>query len=385
MPAAARDAVVAASSYRQADVSDPRSVAAVVAGDGPLAVYLALPPAVFPGAVSALHAAGLPAGSRIVLEKPFGVDLASAVALNRLLAEGMSEEEVFRVDHFLAMTTVRNVLGFRLANRVLEPLWNSNHIARVDIVWDESLALEGRAGYYDGVGALKDMVQNHLLQLFCLVAMEPPVSLGERDLRDRKVDVLRSVRPLTDDDVLRHSRRARYSAGRIGDRRVPAYADEDGVDPDSRTETLAEVELRINNWRWPDTTFRLRSGKALGRDRKEVAVYFREVPPLPFWHESASPDVLRFGLEPEGLTLELTGIGSRRGELTRLSLAAAIEPAELPAYGNLLLDILNQNAALSIRDDEAEESWRLLTPVLDAWSKDLVPLEEYPAGSGGPA
>jgi glucose-6-phosphate 1-dehydrogenase len=385
LPSAARDTIVAGSSYRRADVGDPRSVAAVIAGEGPLAAYLALPPSVFPSAVSALHGAGLPAGSRIVLEKPFGVDLASAVALNRLLAEGMSEEEVFRVDHFLAMTTVRNVLGFRLANRVLEPLWNSNHIARVDIVWDESIALEGRAGYYDGVGALKDMVQNHLLQLFCLVAMEPPVSLGERDLRDRKVDVLRSVRPLTDDDVLRHSRRARYSAGQIGDLRVPAYVDEDGVDPKSRTETLAEVELRLNNWRWPDTVFRLRSGKALGRDRKEVAVYFREVPPLPFSQASASPDVLRFGLEPEGLSLELTGIGSRRGELTQLSLAAQIEPSELPAYGHLLLDILNQNAALSIRDDEAEESWRLLTPVLDAWAKDLVPLEEYPAGSGGPA
>ena len=386
LPSTARDAVVAATSYRRTDVGDPRSVAAAVAGDGPLAAYLALPPSVFPSAVSALHAAGLPAGSRIVLEKPFGVDHASAVALNRLLAEGMSEEGVFRVDHFLAMTTVRNVLGFRLANRVLEPLWNSSHIARVDILWEESIALEGRASYYDGVGALKDMVQNHLLQLFCLVAMEPPVSLGERDLRDRKVDVLRSVRPLTEDDAVRHSRRARYSAGQIGDRRVPAYVDEDGVGPQSRTETFAEVELRLNNWRWPDTVFRLRSGKALGPERrKEVAVYFREVPPLPFWHASASPDVLRFGLEPEGISLELTGIGSRRGELTRLSLAAQIEPSELPAYGHLLLDILHQNAALSIRGDEAEESWRLLTPVLDAWSKDLVPLEEYPAGSAGPA
>jgi glucose-6-phosphate 1-dehydrogenase len=385
VPSAARNGVVAASVYRHADVSDPRSVAAAVAGDGPLAAYLALPPAVFPRAVSALHAAGLPAGSRIVLEKPFGVDLPSAMALNRLLAEGMSEEEVFRVDHFLAMTTVRNVLGFRLANRVLEPLWNSSHISRVDIVWEESLALEGRAGYYDGVGALKDMVQNHLLQLFCLVAMEPPVSLGERDLRDRKVDVLRSVRPLSHDDVLRHTRRARYSAGQIGDRRIPAYVDEDGVEPDSRTETFAEVELRLNNWRWPDTTFRLRSGKALGRDRMEVAVHFRDVPPLPFWHESAPPDVLRFGLEPESISLELTGIGDRRGELKQLTMAAQIERSELPAYGHLLLDILNQNAALSIRGDEAEESWRLLTPVLDAWAKDLVPLEEYPAGSGGPA
>jgi glucose-6-phosphate 1-dehydrogenase len=385
LPSAARHAIVSASAYRHVDVSDDRSVAAAVAGEGPLAAYLALPPAIFPAAVSALHAARLPAGSQIVLEKPFGEDLASAVALNRLLAEGTSEDQVFRVDHFLAMTTVRNVLGFRLANRVLEPLWNSAHIERVDIIWEESLALEGRAGYYDGVGALKDMVQNHLLQLFCLVAMEPPVSLGARDLRDRKVDVLRSVRPLTVDDVTRHTRRARYSAGRIGDRSVPAYVQEDGVDPESRTETFAEVELRLDSWRWPDTMFRLRSGKALGSDRMEVSMHFRHVPHLPFWHAEASPNVLRFGLEPESLELELTGIGARRGELTTLTLAAALEPSELPAYGQLLYDVLNQDTALSIRGDEAEESWRLLTPVLDAWSKDLVPLEEYPAGSGGPA
>ena len=385
VPLAAREAVVSAATYRRADVGDPRSVAAAIEGGRPLAAYLALPPSVFPSAVSSLFAAGLPEGSRIVLEKPFGEDLASAVALNRLLAEGMSEQAVFRVDHFLAMTTVRNILGFRLANRVLEPIWNSAHIDLVDIVWDESLALEGRAGYYDGVGALKDMVQNHLLQLFCLVAMEPPVGLGERDLRDRKVDVLRTVRPLTVDDVVRRTRRARYASGRIGDRRVPAYVDEDGVDPESRTETLAQVELTIDNWRWSGTTFRLRSGKALGRDRKEVALHFRQVPHLPFWNADAAPNVLRFGLEPESLDLELTGIGARRNVLTPLTLAATVEPSELPAYGQLLLDILNEDAALSIRGDEAEESWRLVAPVLDAWSKDLVPLEEYPAGSDGPA
>jgi glucose-6-phosphate 1-dehydrogenase len=385
LPADARQAIVAASSYRMVDVRDRDSVAPVIAGDGPVAAYLALPPAVFPAAISALFSAGLPEDSRIVLEKPFGEDLASAVALNRLLAEGMSERAVFRVDHFLAMTTVRNILGFRLANRVVEPIWNSSHIARVDIVWEESLALEGRAGYYDGVGALKDMVQNHLLQLLCLVAMEPPVGLGERDLRDRKVDVLRSVRSLALDDVALHTRRARYAAGQIGDRRVPAYIDEDGVDPDSRTETFAQLELKLDNWRWPGTTFRLRSGKALGRDRKEVAVHFREVPQLPFWNLSATPNVLRFGLEPESIAMELTSLGPWTGRLAPLTLAAMIEPPELPAYAHLLLEVLNQHAALSIRGDEAEESWRIVEPVLDAWSKDLVPIEEYPAGSDGPA
>jgi glucose-6-phosphate 1-dehydrogenase len=256
----------------------------------------------------------------------------------------------------------------------------------VDIVWEETLALEGRAGYYDSVGALKDMVQNHLLQLLCLVAMEPPLTLGERDLRDRKVDVLRSVRPLTDRDAARRTRRARYTAGRIGDRAVPSYADEDGVDPGRRTETFAEVELELDSWRWSGTTFRLRSGKALGQDRKEVAVRFRPVPHLPFGHEGrARPNVLRFGLEPEGMTLDLTGIGSRAPVFTPLSLTARPDPSELPAYGRLLLDALRGDPALSIRGDEAEESWRVLTPVLDAWERDVVPLREYPAGSPGPA
>ena len=385
LPSDARRAIARTASYHRADVGDHRDVAAAVAGDGPLAAYLALPPAVFPGAVSALFDAGLPPGSRIVLEKPFGVDLASAAALNSLLAEGMSEQEVFRVDHFLAMTTVRNILGFRLANRVLEPIWNSAHIDRVDIVWEESLALEGRAGYYDGVGALKDMVQNHLLQLLCLVAMEPPVSLGERDLRDRKVDALRSVRPLSGDDVVRRTRRARYTGGQIGDRRVPAYVDEDGVDPGLGTETFAQVDLRLDNWRWQDTTFRLRSGKAFSRDRKQVVVHFRPVPHLPFWGVSAAPDVLRFGLEPESLALELSSLGPWTGRLQPLTLAAEMKAPELPAYAYLLSGVLNQEAALSIRGDEAEESWRLVTPVLEAWAKDLVPMEEYPAGSDGPA
>jgi glucose-6-phosphate 1-dehydrogenase len=385
LPASVSQAIVSASRYLQADVTDPASVAAVIDGEGPVAAYLALPPAVFPAAVSALHDAGLPPGSRIVLEKPFGEDLQGAVELNRLLADTVPEQAVFRVDHFLAMTTVQNLLGTRLANQVLEPIWNAAHIARVDIVWDESLALEGRAGYYDWVGALKDMLQNHLLQILCLVAMEPPLSLGERDLRDRKMDVLRSVRPLTDADVAQRTRRGRYLAGRIGDRQVPAYAGEEGVDPARRTETFAQAELELDNWRWAGTVFRLRTGKALRRDRKEVAVHFRPVPHLPFGHTGeAHPNVLRFGLDPETLSLELTGIGATARKLVPLTLGARLDPPELPAYGRLLLDVLDGNAALSIRDDEAEESWRVVTPVLSAWSKDLVPLEEYPAGSDGP-
>jgi glucose-6-phosphate 1-dehydrogenase len=273
-----------------------------------------------------------------------------------------------------------------LANRVLEPIWNSAHIEQVEIIWEESLSLEGRADYYDHVGALKDMVQNHLLQLLCLVAMEPPISLGERDLRDRKVDVLRSAHPLHDEDVAARTRRARYRAGRVGDRDIPAYVEEDGVTPAHGTETFAEVTLELDSWRWSDTRFRLRTGKAMGQDRKEVVVHFRPVPHLPFQGLAASvSNRLRFGLEPEGLILELTGTGpSVAASLVPLTLSAEMEPPELPAYGRILLDVLCGNSALSIRADEAEEAWRILTPVLDGWSRDLVPLNEYEAGSNGP-
>ena len=386
LPAAARRAVVSASEYHRADVTDPADLSAVVSGAGPVAAYLALPPSTFAATVSALHGAGLPQGSSIVLEKPFGEDLAEAIELNTLLSGLLPEEAVFRVDHFLAMTTVQNILGTRLANRALEPIWNSAHIAEVDIVWDETLALEGRAGYYDGVGALKDMLQNHLLQLLCLVAMEPPISLGERDLRDRKVDVLRSVRPLGPEDVGSRTRRARYRAGRIGDRAIPAYVDEEGVTPEHGTETFAEVVLELDSWRWTGTRFRLRTGKALGKDRNEIAVRFRAVPHHPFDRlQEPFPNLLRFGLEPQNLSLELTGTGPGATlSLVPLVMSAELQPPELPAYARILLEVLAGNATLSIRGDEAEQAWRIVTPVLEGWARDLAPLEEYDAGSDGP-
>jgi glucose-6-phosphate 1-dehydrogenase len=383
-PEEARQAAVASLSYRSTDISDPAAVAAVI-GDAPVAVYLALPPALFGPVIQTLHRAGLPPDSRIVLEKPFGEDLDSALRLNQLLATVLPESAVFRVDHFLAMTTVQNVLGGRLANRVIEAVWNSTHIEEVEIVWEETLALEGRAGYYDGVGALKDMVQNHLLQLLCLVAMEPPLSLSERDLRDRKLDVLRAIRPLSEDDVRHHTRRARYAAGRVGDHDIPAYVDEEGVDPSRGTETFAELVLWIDNWRWSGTRFRLRTGKAFAADRKEVIVHFRPVP-----HVAAqdvpdlTPNVLRFGLEPEGMALHLVGVGSQPRTLEPLRLTAPTPAATLPAYARLLLDVLHGDATLSIRGDEAEQAWRVVTPVLSAWQRNVPPMLQYPAGSAGP-
>jgi glucose-6-phosphate 1-dehydrogenase len=218
------------------------------------------------------------------------------------------------------------------------------------IVGRSASALEYSARYYDGVGALKDMLQNHLLQLLCLVAMEPPISLGDRDLRYRKVDVLRSIRPLSPEDTVHRTRRARYARGQIGEQAVPAYTEEEGVDPERRTETFAEIHLELDNWRWAGTIFRLRTGKALCRDRKEVAVRFRPVPHLPFEHQGqARPNVLRFGLERESVVLELSGTGPRSGTLVPITLATHLEAPELPPYAQLLVDILTRNSALSIR------------------------------------
>jgi len=300
---------------------------------------------------------------------------------------------VFRVDHVLGMATVHNLVGLRLANRILEPLWNSTHIEQVDILWEETLALEDRAGYYDRAGALKDVMQNHMLQVLSLVAMEPPLTLGERDLRDRKVDALRTVRTPERGDMAARTRRARYTRGRLAgtggaaDREVPDYVAERGVDPAQGTETFAEVTLTLDCWRWAGTKFVLRAGKAMSQRHKGVILHFRPVPHLPFDASIPPANQLRIGLDgPESLSLHLTG--SQPGPPARLSslvLEAGLPAAELRAYSQVLLDVLSGECTLSIRGDEAEEAWRIVTPVLDAWASDVVPLETYPAGSAGPA
>ncbi len=384
--------------YMPVDLADPASVARVVGDEGrPIAAYLALPPKVFATAVSTLSAVGLPTGSRVVLEKPFGEDLDSAVELNALLSDSPGlggEDAVFRVDHVLGMATVHNLLGARLANRVLDPLWNSTHVEQLEIVWDETLALEGRAGYYDGAGALKDVIQNHLLQILCLVAMEPPSSLSAEDLRDRKVDVLRSVRIPTPADVVHRTIRARYTAGTLAPppegagTTVPAYVEEAGVEPERETETFAQVELELDNPRWSGTRVLLRTGKALSRRRKGVILRFRPAPTLPFGAEvdEPPPNELRIGLDgPESFSLHLTGSApGPPAHLAPLTLAAELPANELPAYSYVLLQVLQGDTALSIRGDEAELAWRIMTPILQAWRDGLVPMREYPAGSTGP-
>ena len=233
-------------SYRQADVTSPDALRAALEGAAaPMAVYLALPNVLFRPTLEALAGAGLPAHTTLVVEKPFGTDLDDAKALNALIARSFDERDVFRIDHFVAKQTVLDVLGLRFANRIFEPVWNGNHISRVDITWYESLGLEGRANYYDRAGALRDMIQNHLLQMLALVAMEPPRSITEQDLRDRKVEALRAVVPPKPEDMAKATRRARYTAGTVGGKELPAYAEAEGVDPARNTETYAEVTFRL--------------------------------------------------------------------------------------------------------------------------------------------
>lgn len=350
---------------------------------GPVAIYFALPPAVTEQACRALAECGVPEGTRLVLEKPFGSDLDSARELNRLLTRVVPEDHVHRVDHFLGKSTVLNLLGLRFANRIFEPVWNAAHIDSIEIIYDENLGLEDRARYYDSAGALRDMIQSHLLQVLALAAMDPPATMGERDVRGRTAEVLRATRA---GDPRRYSRRARYTAGRIGDRDLPAYADEPGVDPERQTETLAEMTCFVDSWRWKGVPFLLRSGKGIRAPRKELIVTFKPVPHLPTGFTGTShPARLHVGFGPECLNLELDVNGSGDPwNLDRVVLSTDFGAADLPAYGEVLAGVLEGDPLLSVRGDAVEEMWRIVSPVLAAWEADQVPLEEYPAGTAGP-
>ncbi|HEY7679515.1 MAG TPA: glucose-6-phosphate dehydrogenase [Terriglobia bacterium] len=384
---ASREAIVESLEYRRVDVSDGRQVAEAVGHlHDPLLAYLALPPALFRSAVTSLAGLGLPKGSKLVIEKPFATGLQSAQELNALLHDSFAEGDVFRLDHFLGKQTVQNILGFRFTNRIFEPLWNAQHIERVEIIWDETLTAAGRASFYDGTGALRDMIQNHLLQLLALIGMEPLHALDERTLRDRKVDVLRAVRRVTPEAVAAQTVRARYGRGAIGGRDVLPYTKEAGVAPERHVETYARVVLWIDNWRWAGVPFLLQTGKALGRDRREIAIHFKSVPHLAFGQRSQpEPNLLKFELGPDRITLAVNvNATGELCEFDRVELDSPCASGGLPPYARLLLDVLNGDLTLSIRDDEAEESWRIVEPILEHWNAGHVPLLEYPAGSDGP-
>jgi glucose-6-phosphate 1-dehydrogenase len=372
-------------SYHQLDVTAAGQLAGLIETlEGPVAVYFALPPRISQLACEALTPEQVPAGTRLVMEKPFGSSEESARHLNKTLAALVPEDHIHRVDHFLGKATVLNILGLRFANAFLEPVWSREHIEKVEIIFDEDLALEGRARYYDGAGALRDMIQSHLLQIMALMAIEPPASVDERDLRDAVATLLRasSIKP----PYAKHTRRARYTAGSLDGRKVPDYAREEGVDASRNTETLAEVQVSIDNWRWQGVPFLLRSGKALGTMRKEAVVTFRPAPHLPRGFTGVdAPNQLRIGFGPDTLQfdVDVNGPGDVLS-LDRATLHAELSASELLPYGEVLEGVLNGDPLLSVRADTAEDCWRIIDPVLKAWARDSVPLEEYPAGSSGP-
>ncbi|WP_433161038.1 glucose-6-phosphate dehydrogenase [Kribbella sp. CA-247076] len=381
-------AVARSSRYVRADVtadSDWRRL--LEACKGQVLIYFALPPAITVRAVEALTGVPLPSDTRLVFEKPFGTDAVSAQALNEAVDRLVPEEQVHRVDHFLGTSTVLGVVGLRFANRVFEPVLNAEHVESVDIVFDETLGLEGRAAFYDRAGALVDMIQSHLLQVLSIVAMEPPSTIQARDVRAARAAVLRAT-SVWDDDPSAHSYRARYTAGELDGRRLRSYADEPGIPADSTTETLAEVTLAVNTWRWAGVPFRLRSGKALSNPRQEIVITFKPPSRLPEGFSGADqPDRMHIGIALDagkvGLDLNVNGPGDPR-VIDPVTLQAALGPGELHEYGEVLKSVFESDPILSVRGDMVVECWRIVDRVLDSWRRDDVPLQEYPAGSTGP-
>ncbi|QYF73786.1 glucose-6-phosphate dehydrogenase [Cryobacterium sp. PAMC25264] len=383
---AATDPVVARSRYVVVDATDAEDLRRLI-GDcaTPPVLYFALPPAVTEASCRALDTIELPEGLSLALEKPFGTDLASAAALNRLVSRLAPEARIHRVDHFLGKSTVLNLLGLRFANRLFEQNWNAENIEKIEISYDEKLGLESRAGYYDKAGALVDMIQSHLLLVLALATMEPPSTLDSDDLRGAMAQALRATHLWPGDPRL-VARRARYTAGTIDGRDLPAYTDEKGVNPELETETLAEITLAVDNWRWAGVPIVLRSGKALDDTRKNIVITFKPVPHLPTGFTSTtSPARLHIALDPNGLKLDINVNGE--GDLFTLetiSLQTDLGAGHLDAYGEVLAGILTNDPSVSVRADVAEECWRIITPVLEAWKNGDVPLDEYPAGSAGP-
>lgn len=382
-PAIARR-VADKANYVKLDVLNPETWPTFVAGLAENAVlYFALPPAVTLTACRLLHRDRLPKGLRFGLEKPFGTDLESAREFNAVLRELVAEDRIFRVDHFLGKNTVLNILGVRFANRIFEPVWSGRDVESVDIIFDEELALEGRAGYYDKAGAMIDMIQSHLLMVMALLAMEEPNRIDHVELRDLMVHVLRATSvPGAGADT----RRARYTAGSVGDRDIPNYVDEPGVDPERDTETLAEVTLEIGSGRWAGVPFRLRSGKGLGDHRRLAVVNFRAIAHQPEGFTNiAARNVLVFDLREGGLSLRIAVNGEgHKFDLEETTFTAALGDSPIRPYGEILAGILDGNPLLAIRGDMAEECWRIVTPIIKAWRSGLVPMEEYAAGSSGP-
>ncbi len=376
-----RAALVRRLDYVQADLEQRPDLTAAL-GSEPVIAYLALPPSAYAPAVRALRAGGIVPRSRIVVEKPFGEDVASARELSRLLHTVFAEQDVFRVDHFLHHQVVQDLIALRFASSIFEPLWNREHIERVEITWEETAGVAGRAGFYDRTGALRDMVQSHLLQVLALVAMEAPATLDERCLRGEKVAVLRRVHALTPDEVATQTARGRYTAGSVQGQTRRGYLQEFGVDPARDTETYACLQLNVDAPRWRGVPFVLRTGKAVGRPRRRIALHFRAAPGHVL---SSAPTVLCLEMAPDRVTLELPLTGpSGLPEVARDLLEVTRPRQRMPASARLLRDVLAGDPTLAVRDDEAEQCWRIIDAVLATWRTGAPALQDYAAGSAGP-
>jgi glucose-6-phosphate 1-dehydrogenase len=368
--------------YLQADATDPEDLSQAMSG-GPAVIYLALPPTIYRDTIQALQDAGMPDGSRIIVEKPFGEDLETARKLNEFLQQHFPEEAIYRIDHFTAMQSVEAIPALRFANRLLQPVWNREHIDQVEIIFEGTGSLSGRAGYYETAGALKDMIQNHLLQVLCMLAMEPPKDLHGESLRDAKVQLLREIRAWSIDEAAEMSYRARYTAGEIDGERVQAYVDEEKVDPDNRTETFAKVQLQVDNERWSGVPFLIRTGKAQAYHRHLANIVFKPVENGPYHtHMIETPNALQLYMLPDSLQIRLLlNRPDDPEQLRTVNLGIDLPEENVPAHGALILDALRGDQTRFIRDDEAEESWRVVQPFLNAWKEERTPLNEYPAGT----
>ncbi len=375
---------------RLAEVSSSRGTV------GNVLFYLATPPSEFGTIVRQLGAAGLTRSEtgwrRVVVEKPYGRDLASARALDAELHGVLREEQIFRIDHYLGKETVQNILVFRFANGIFEPIWNRRYVDHVQITVAEALGVEGRAAFYDGTGALRDVIQNHVLQVLSLVAMEPPSSLDAAAVHHEKVKVLQAIRPMRPDEILRHAVRGQYGEGSIGAARVPGYRSEPGVPPGSATETYAALRLDVDSWRWAGVPFYVRTGKRLTRRCTEIAIEFRRPPLLLFPQATVEPNRLHIHIQPdEAISFEIkakTPGAAIRVEDVRLAFDYRSLGSECAAtgYERLLHDALIGDSTLFYRSDMVEATWRIVTPVLEAWSSGPAPdFPDYPAGSWGPA
>lgn len=333
--------------------------------------------------------------SRIVLEKPFGRDLDSARNLNRTVLQAFDERSVYRIDHYLGKETVQNMAVFRFGNSLFEPVWNRNYVDHVEISAFETVGVEGRAAFYEETGALRDMVANHLLQLLALTAMEPPVAFDADSVREQKVQVFRSIRPMTMDEVAERTVRGQYGPGEIDGKSVPGYHQEPGVSPNSTTETFVAIEFHVHNWRWAGVPFYVRTGKRLGRRGTEVRVHFKRTPQALFARtpdEQIEPNVITMGIQPdEGISIAFGAKrpGSHMETVTvraDFSYREAFGASTPPAYATLLLDAMRGDPTLFTRGDEVEAEWRIITPIEEAWVNLPAPnFPNYAAGSDGPA